>query len=689
VKNKNSYYLINTIILSLFFWTTGVFFFTSMNNIFFPLTKAYYIASSVLNLCFLSAKGIFESFSIYNLPGHFENDFYDILFAAGFYDLVLIEDRLTVYSYTYLFNDIVLALPLVYLFIVSVFLLILAPFSSIDSTKGSNGLRISPFYWLTWNFMYALNFIWERFFWFPEFTNVFQTPGLHLYDGEFLLNSLADLVVSVELFFSAIELNQSILLLQAGILICGLVTSVLFYNEWLAHKENFYIHNLLTSVVVFLLVLVSSNDWLVLLIALEGVSAIFAIFIMKSKIYGSSEASLKYYILTSLTTGWSILGIVAISFYTGGLNFVFVEQAVIEMIESGNTNFPLIYYIWIFFISFIFKFGSWPFGFWIPDTYEGSSVAVAGLASILTKFGMWALFIRLVTNFFLLPFVSGYLTTLFLVLAIVSLAVGCTGALNQNSLNRFIGYTAINQTGFLFMAVGAGSWDCLNAVVIYLIFYFVAVSVFFLVISMYATRDFFSRDGGYRDLRYVSNLKNLATLSPVSIAVLGISLFSMAGVPPFAGFWAKFQLLVSVLNQTSSSDILFFTQHQGSSVLNIELLKIAFVVSVITSLVSAFYYIRLVVDAVSNFLVIRTRAPHLSGTVLWSGSSQLKLFNFVWSFNKLAKAADGSSNVFFKFAVNDSWVYYLIFSYLSMLLFVLSFWWLVPDIWTLVARSVL
>ena len=276
--------------------------------------------------------------------------------------------------------------------------------------------------------------------------------------------------------------------------------------------------------------------------------------------FNSSEAGVKYFVIGSLSTCIFLFGSSLIYGIIGSTNFSEIGQFI-----SDQYNLPTLLIIGLIFIlvSLSLKISAAPFHMWTPDVYQGAPSIVTAFLSTAPKIAVFAVLIRLLVY----PFGEIIIDwgKIIIILSIASMIIGSLGALKQDDLKRLMAYSTINHIGFILMALVPGSEDGITAICIYLIFYLTMnLGVFLFILNM------------RRDQINVTKIKDLSGLyktEPVIAGCLAIIFFSMAGIPPLAGFIGKLLVLNIVIDNN-----LFFLA----------------IIAVVTSVIAAFYYIRLI-----------------------------------------------------------------------------------------------
>ncbi len=307
-----------------------------------------------------------------------------------------------------------------------------------------------------------------------------------------------------------------------------------FLRKFSRNQGEFYL--LILSVLLGMLFLTSANDFILLFVSLELVTLSLYVMTAYLKTEATSvEAGIKYLILGSLSSGLMLYGISFIYGNTGSTNFNFIHKA---LSETSSYAPSLLFGVLLLIVGLGFKVGSVPFHLWIPDVYEGAPVPVTAFLSVGSKLAGFAVFLRIF--FAVISPIAKNWAVLFSILSALTLLYGNLGALPQKNIKRFLGYSSIGHAGYLLMGFAAGDISGGIAMVFYLLAYGVSVLAAFLVVvfcSVHLESDSMEAYDG------------LSERSPLLAAALFISLLSLAGVPPLAGFFAKFLILSSVVNK--------------------------------------------------------------------------------------------------------------------------------------------
>jgi NADH-quinone oxidoreductase subunit N len=307
-------------------------------------------------------------------------------------------------------------------------------------------------------------------------------------------------------------------------------------QEWLQHPE-YYVLVLFSALGMMLMA--SSLDLIVLFIALELMSlAIYCLVGFRRADRRSNEAAVKYFVLGAAASAVLLYGAALLYGATGSTNIVDVLAHVTRGVELTPV---FVLGAWLVILGFLFKVASVPFHMWMPDVYEGAPTPITGFMTTGLKAAAFAAFVRVFVSLGygegLSDTVQSHLHDILWVSAVLTMVVGNVIALTQNNLKRMLAYSSIAHTGYLLVGVIAGSAGPQGyaPVVLYLISYAIMNIGAFVVLTMLSQKE----DRGLG----LSDLSGLASRHPWLAFALSVFLFSMAGVPPTAGFAAKYLLL--------------------------------------------------------------------------------------------------------------------------------------------------
>jgi NADH-quinone oxidoreductase subunit N len=319
-------------------------------------------------------------------------------------------------------------------------------------------------------------------------------------------------------------------------------------------------------------VMISANNFLVLYMGLELLTlSSYALVALRRDHAMSTEAAMKYFVLGALASGFLLYGLSMMYGATGSLDV----NAVFKAIHSGRVNHQVLVFGLVFVVSGLaFKLGVVPFHMWIPDVYQGAPTAVTLMIGGAPKLAAFAIMIRLLVEG-MLPLAIDWQQML-MVLAVGSLLIGNLAAIAQTNLKRMLAFSTISQMGFVLLGMMSGvvngqvqgAANAYSSSMFYVITYVLTTLASFGVILLLAREGFESEE--------IADFAGLNQRSPLCAAVMAICLFSLAGIPPMVGFYAKLSVLQALIASGQSL-------HLGLAIF-----------AVMMSLVGAFYYLRVV-----------------------------------------------------------------------------------------------
>ncbi len=319
-------------------------------------------------------------------------------------------------------------------------------------------------------------------------------------------------------------------------------------------------------------VMLSANNFLVIYLGLELMSlSLYALVALRRDHANSTEAAMKYFVLGALASGFLLYGLSMMYGATGSLSI----PQVFNVISAGVPNKSVLVFGVVFVVAGLaFKLGAAPFHMWVPDVYQGSPTAATLLIGAAPKLAAFAITIRLLVEGMIGLAVDWQ--QMLIVLAVMSLLVGNLAAIAQTNLKRMLAYSTIAQMGFMLLGLASGvvNNNTLSAANAYSSAMFYVVTYVMTTLGSFGIILLLSRQG--HEAEEIKDLAGLAKRSPWYATVMTIFMFSLAGVPPTAGFYAK----LSVLQALVSTNVNFY-------------LALA-VLAVVVSLIGAFYYLRIV-----------------------------------------------------------------------------------------------
>lgn len=317
-----------------------------------------------------------------------------------------------------------------------------------------------------------------------------------------------------------------------------------------------------------MLLLISASDFISMYLAIEMQSlCLYVLAASKRNSEFSTEAGLKYFLLGAFSSGILLFGcsiLYGLTGLTGFQSFAKLFSGVGGSLAMETQSFLSVGILFIA-VGFLFKLTAAPFHFWAPDVYEGAPTSVTAFFSIAPKLAIMAVFLRL--------FLVGFYDFLFswqsilIVSSLLSLFIGSFGAVSQTRVKRLLVYSSIGHMGYLLMGVASGTVEGVQSVLLYLCIYSVmTLNIFAIVLSL---RD--EQTG--QNVKYIEDMSMLSKSHPLLAFSLTLTMFSMAGIPPLAGFCSKFYLFFAAL----SSSLYFLA-----------------VFGILSSMLSCFYYLRVI-----------------------------------------------------------------------------------------------
>ncbi len=347
------------------------------------------------------------------------------------------------------------------------------------------------------------------------------------------------------------------LLVLAGAAI-ALVMSVEYWRDAGGVKFEFPI--LILFATTGMLMMISANDLIALYVGLELQSlALYVVAAFRRDSALSAEAGLKYFVLGALASGMLLYGASLIYGFTGTTEFTKIAAAV----QPSGANLGLIFGLVFLMAGFAFKISAVPFHMWTPDVYEGAPTPVTAFFAAAPKLAAMALTVRVLIAAF--PAVTLEWQQIVVFLSIASMGLGAFAAIGQTNIKRLMAYSSIGHMGYALVGLAAGTPEGVQGVIVYLAIYLVmTLGTFACILAM--------RRGG-RMIEDIDQLSGLSRTSPFMAFMLALLLFSLAGIPPLAGFFAKFYVFLAAI-------------HAGLYALA--------VIGVLLSVVGAYYYLRIV-----------------------------------------------------------------------------------------------
>ena len=373
-----------------------------------------------------------------------------------------------------------------------------------------------------------------------------------------LINFGKDFYISTDLSLNTINL----FVLSKIILSIGSIVFILLSKRPLKN-ENLYRYEYILFILFALLgsfVLISSDNFLTAFIGLELQSlSLYLMAAFNTKNLKSNEAGIKYFSLGALSSGFLLFGISMIYYDTGS----FYMQNLNNFTTISEIGLSLVL------ISLFFKVSAAPFHIWTPDVYEGSPTISTLFFASLPKFASLIFLFRVYQELNISGIQS--LNYIFQIVCAVSLLVGVYGAITQKVIKRLLAFSSINHIGFMLLGIMSYQFMSEGTLFFYLIIYLITTfGIFAVLLNLRTVEGEFTKISQLNGLRFTSNSKSISML---------VFFFSLAGIPPFAGFFAKFFIL-----SASITDGFFFLS----------------IVAVLSSVIAAFYYLTIIKNMFFN-----------------------------------------------------------------------------------------
>jgi NADH-quinone oxidoreductase subunit N len=324
-------------------------------------------------------------------------------------------------------------------------------------------------------------------------------------------------------------------------------------------KGEYYVLGLFATLGA--MVLISAGSLITLYLGLELMSlCLYAMVAFDRESGIAAESAIKYFVLGSMASGTLLYGMSIVYGVTGNLELAAIAAAV----HNGlGDNVGLVFGIAFLIVGVGFKFGAVPFHMWIPDVYDGSPTSVTVFIGTASKLAAFALAMRLLPE--ALAGSQGDWSQMLVVLAVLSMAIGNIVAIAQTNIKRMLAYSTISHVGYILLGILSGTAQGYQAAMFYMISYVIVAAGAFGMILLLARQGF--------EADKIVDFRGLNARSPWFAGMMAILMFSLAGLPPFIGFWAKLGVIQAVLG------------------VNYTWLA---VVAVLFSVVGAFFYLRIV-----------------------------------------------------------------------------------------------
>ena len=348
--------------------------------------------------------------------------------------------------------------------------------------------------------------------------------------------------------------------------------------------------------------MVSSNDIIVFYLGLELQSlSLYILASIDRENLKSSESGIKYFILSALSSGLLLYGCSLLYGFSGSTNFDLIAN------ELNKENIGAVFAMVFILVGLAFKVSAVPFHMWTPDVYEGAPTSITSYFAVVPKVAGLAVLIK----FMFIPF-SNILSewqTIIIFISIASMILGAVAAISQKNIKRLLAYSSIGHIGYALAGVATGNISGYQSAIVYISIYVI------MNIGIFSCLYLLKKDGEYKE--NISDLSGVSKKHPLLAISFLIILFSLAGIPPLGGFFAKFYVFSAVLEQ--------------------QMFTLA-IIGLLTTVISAFYYLKIIKiiyfdDSVITFDAVKNKKAQAS--ILISCSILLTFFLYPSILNKL------------------------------------------------------
>ncbi len=426
------------------------------------------------------------------------------------------------------------------------------------------------------------------------FVLVFLPTEGHTFSGAFVIDPFARFMKVLALIGSGVAIVMSI-------------------GYARAHKfERFEYPVLIVIATLGMMMMISADDLIAVYLGLELQSlSLYVIAAINRDSVRSTEAGLKYFVLGALSSGMLLYGASLVYGFTGTTTFAGIASA----LEGGTASLGLVFGLVFLIAGLAFKVSAVPFHMWTPDVYEGAPTPVTAFFAAAPKVAAMALFVRVVVSPFA-PITPDWQQILSF-LAIASMVLGAFAAIGQRNIKRLMAYSSIGHMGYALVGLAAGTQAGVQGVIIYIAIYLaMTLGAFACILSMRR------REGMVYE---INDLAGLSKTHPLMAFMLAVIMFSLAGIPPLAGFFAKFYVFLAAIESG---------------------LYVLAVIGVIASVVGAYYYLR-IVKIMYFDEPAATFEPMPTELRVVLGASGAFILLFVFIAGQLGGAADLAAQTFF------------------------------------------
>ena len=389
-----------------------------------------------------------------------------------------------------------------------------------------------------------------------------------------------------------------------------LISSLFVLNS----SKNFIVDNKLDKfeypIIILLSILgmffmVSANDLILFYLGLELQSlSLYILASIDRDNLRSSESGIKYFVLSALSSGLLLYGCSLLYGFTGSTNFDLISN------QLNKENIGAVFAMVFILVGLAFKISAVPFHMWTPDVYEGAPTSITNYFAIVPKVAGLALFIK----FMFIPFSKILLEwqTIIIFISIGSMFLGSVAAIVQKNIKRLLAYSSIGHVGYALAGVATGTISGYTSTVVYISIYVI------MNIGAFSCLYLLKKDGKYKE--NISDLSGISKKHPLLALSFLITLFSLAGIPPLGGFFAKFYVFMSVLENE---------------------MYILAIIGLLTTVISAFYYLKIIKTIYfdeNKLSFDRVKSISISGTIFISCLVLVTFFLYPSIFNNIANS---------------------------------------------------
>ena len=351
--------------------------------------------------------------------------------------------------------------------------------------------------------------------------------------------------------------------------------------------------------------MVSANDLILFYLGLELQSlSLYILASIDRDNLRSSESGIKYFVLSALSSGLLLYGCSLLYGFTGSTNFDLISN------QLNKENIGAVFAMVFILVGLAFKISAVPFHMWTPDVYEGAPTSITNYFAIVPKVAGLALFIK----FMFIPFSKILLEwqTIIIFISIGSMFLGSVAAIVQKNIKRLLAYSSIGHVGYALAGVATGTISGYTSTVVYISIYVI------MNIGAFSCLYLLKKDGKYKE--NISDLSGISKKHPLLALSFLITLFSLAGIPPLGGFFAKFYVFMSVLENE---------------------MYILAIIGLLTTVISAFYYLKIIKTIYfdeNKLSFDRVKSISISGTIFISCLVLVTFFLYPSLFNNIANS---------------------------------------------------